>query len=101
MNDIIDNFLHFSELVQLFRIVLACLLGASIGFEREKYGRPAGLRTHMIVCVASSLANVSSANLTASFKAFIETSVYLSESFAIVSLAESITEDNSDLFTLI
>ena len=54
MNDIIDNFLHFSELVQLFRIVLACLLGASIGFEREKYGRPAGLRTHMIVCVASS-----------------------------------------------
>ena len=56
MNDIIDNFLHFSELVQLFRIILACLLGASIGFEREKYGRPAGLRTHMIVCVASSLA---------------------------------------------
>ena len=56
MNDIIDNFLHISELVQLFRIVLACLLGASIGFEREKYGRPAGLRTHMIVCVASALA---------------------------------------------
>ena len=56
MNSVIDNFLHFSELVQLFRIVIACLLGAAIGFEREKYGRPAGLRTHMIVCVASSLA---------------------------------------------
>jgi len=56
MNAWIDNLLHFDELVQLFRIILACLLGACIGFEREKYGRPAGLRTHMIVCVASSLA---------------------------------------------
>ena len=56
MNTWIDNLLHLDELVQLFRIVLACLLGACIGFEREKYGRPAGLRTHMIVCVASSLA---------------------------------------------
>jgi putative Mg2+ transporter-C (MgtC) family protein len=56
MNAWIDNLLRFDELVQLFRIVLACLLGACIGFEREKYGRPAGLRTHMIVCVASSLA---------------------------------------------
>ena len=56
MNEFIDGFLKINELVQLFRIVLACLLGASIGFEREKYGRPAGLRTHMIVCVASSLA---------------------------------------------
>lgn len=56
MNAWIDNLLHIDELVQLFRIILACLLGACIGFEREKYGRPAGLRTHMIVCVASSLA---------------------------------------------
>lgn len=56
MNAWIDNLLHFDELIQLFRIALACLLGACIGFEREKYGRPAGLRTHMIVCVASTLA---------------------------------------------
>ena len=56
MNASIDNFLKISELVQLFRVLLACLLGACIGFEREKYGRPAGLRTHMIVCAASALA---------------------------------------------
>lgn len=56
MNEWIDNFLHFDELIQVFRIVLAIILGAVIGFEREKYGRPAGLRTHMIVCVASTLA---------------------------------------------
>lgn len=56
MNEWIDNLLRFDELTQLFRIFLAIVLGASIGFEREKYGRPAGLRTHMIVCVASTLA---------------------------------------------
>lgn len=56
MNAWIDSFLIFDEFIQIFRIVLAIILGACIGFEREKYGRPAGLRTHMIVCVASTLA---------------------------------------------
>lgn len=56
MNEWIDSLLHFNELTQVFRILLAIILGAIIGFEREKYGRPAGLRTHMIVCVASTLA---------------------------------------------
>ena len=56
MNAWIDNVLHFDELIQVFRIIIAIILGAAIGFEREKYGRPAGLRTHMIVCVASTLA---------------------------------------------
>lgn len=36
-------------------IVLAILLGGAIGFERELHGRPAGLRTHMLVCLASTL----------------------------------------------
>lgn len=36
-------------------IVLAVILGGIIGFEREVHGRPAGLRTHMLVCLASAL----------------------------------------------
>lgn len=56
MNEWIDNLLHVDELIQLFRILIGIILGACIGFEREKYGRPAGLRTHMIVCAASTLA---------------------------------------------
>ena len=56
MNEWIDNSLQFDELIQIVRIFLAIVLGAVIGFEREKYGRPAGLRTHIIVCVASTLA---------------------------------------------
>jgi putative Mg2+ transporter-C (MgtC) family protein len=34
---------------------LGALLGGIIGFERYTHGRPAGFRTHIIVCVASVL----------------------------------------------
>jgi len=36
------------------RLLLAALLGAAIGFEREWRERPAGLRTHILVCLASA-----------------------------------------------
>jgi putative Mg2+ transporter-C (MgtC) family protein len=36
------------------RLLLAALFGAAIGFEREWRNRPAGLRTHILVCVASA-----------------------------------------------
>ena len=36
-------------------IVGACVAGGLIGLEREYRGRPAGLRTHILVCLASSL----------------------------------------------
>ncbi|HEY7371001.1 MAG TPA: MgtC/SapB family protein [Polyangia bacterium] len=38
----------------LVRILLGTLLGAVIGFERDLHGRPAGLRTHSIVALASA-----------------------------------------------
>ncbi|MET0295033.1 MAG: MgtC/SapB family protein [Phenylobacterium sp.] len=38
-----------------FPIAGAVLAGALIGFEREYRGRPAGFRTHILVCLASSL----------------------------------------------
>lgn len=37
------------------RIVLASLFGALIGIEREHAQRPAGLRTHVLVCVGACL----------------------------------------------
>jgi putative Mg2+ transporter-C (MgtC) family protein len=37
------------------RLLLAALLGGLIGFQREYEGRPAGLRTHMLVCVGACL----------------------------------------------
>jgi putative Mg2+ transporter-C (MgtC) family protein len=39
----------------LIRLFLGTLLGGIIGFEREAHGRPAGLRTHLLVCLASVL----------------------------------------------
>lgn len=40
--------------VIVLRLVLAALLGAAIGFDREVRNRPAGLRTHMLVAVAAT-----------------------------------------------
>lgn len=40
----------------MLRLVLAVVLGGAIGFERGRSGRPAGLRTHILVCLGSALA---------------------------------------------
>lgn len=37
------------------RLVLAALFGGIIGFERQSTKKPAGLRTHMLICVGSAL----------------------------------------------
>ena len=40
------------------RLLLAALLGAVIGFQREKSGKEAGLRTNMLISVGSALLTV-------------------------------------------
>lgn len=37
------------------RLILACVCGACIGFERSRRLKEAGIRTHVIVCLASAL----------------------------------------------
>jgi putative Mg2+ transporter-C (MgtC) family protein len=39
----------------VLRLVLGALMGGLIGVERQAHGRPAGFRTHMLVCVSSVL----------------------------------------------
>jgi len=39
----------------LLRLAMAFALGGVIGLEREIHGRPAGLRTHMLVCVGAAI----------------------------------------------
>ncbi len=39
----------------VFRLILATILSGLIGLERETHGRAAGLRTHILVCVGSTL----------------------------------------------
>jgi putative Mg2+ transporter-C (MgtC) family protein len=43
------------QAVILVRVLAAVAVGALIGFERTFHGRPAGFRTHALVCAASSL----------------------------------------------
>jgi len=56
MQDILTD--HFETALPLAEIVLrlaaAVLLGAALGIEREWRERPAGLRTHILVCIASA-----------------------------------------------
>ena len=39
----------------IFRLILAAVLGALLGTEREINNRPAGLRTHALVSLGSAL----------------------------------------------
>ncbi len=44
----------------IIRLILACILGGAIGYEREHTNRPAGFRTHILVCVGAALVMVTS-----------------------------------------
>ena len=46
---------EFNMLSVVVHVFLAMLLGGLIGIEREKSKRPAGFRTHILVCVGSCL----------------------------------------------
>jgi len=48
------------ELVTLTRLLAAAFLGAVVGFERERSGKVAGLRTHALVALGAALFTVTS-----------------------------------------
>src|SRR5260370_7451466 len=49
---------HMAEILRLALVAqvgLATLLGGAIGLERELGGKPAGLRTNILICIGSVL----------------------------------------------
>ena len=50
-----DKIITSNDLVYLFRIFLAICAGAVIGYEREHRFKVAGLRTHILISLASAL----------------------------------------------
>lgn len=42
-------------IIVLLRVCAAVLLGAVVGIERERAGKPAGLRTHMLVSLGTAI----------------------------------------------
>ena len=49
--------------ITLLQIVVAAGLGAAIGMERELGAQPAGLRTHMLVCLGAAVFTLAGADL--------------------------------------
>ena len=39
----------------IIRLLAATIFGAMVGFERERAGKPAGLRTHILVCLGTTV----------------------------------------------
>jgi len=48
------------EVEIILRLLLATALGAIIGFQRERAGKPAGLRTHVLISLGAAVFTVAS-----------------------------------------
>lgn len=55
-------------LIVIARMILACILGGVIGYERESTNRPAGFRTHILVCVGAALVMITSEYIFEQYK---------------------------------
>ena len=44
----------------ILRLLLAAALGAIIGYQRERAKKPAGLRTHVLICIGAALFTIAS-----------------------------------------
>ena len=47
--------LSATDAESIFKLLMAVFLGGVIGFDREVAHKPAGLRTHMLVCGSAAL----------------------------------------------
>ena len=52
-----------NEWIIVFRLVLSAILSGIVGFEREFHGRAAGFRTHILLCVGSTLIMLTSIHI--------------------------------------
>ncbi|HNP24879.1 MAG TPA: MgtC/SapB family protein [Panacibacter sp.] len=52
-----------TELIIVIKLIASFLLGAFIGFDREKHGRDAGIRTYAAVCIGATLFTAVAAHL--------------------------------------
>ena len=53
----------------LLRMVVAVLLGGLVGIQREKSGKPAGVRTHMLVSLATAVVVLACAGMGMAYDA--------------------------------
>lgn len=58
LGDFFANNQYYLEMI--LKLLLASVLGGIIGYQRESSHRPAGLRTHILVCIGSALVMITS-----------------------------------------
>ncbi len=58
MEAVIAYIRDFNIVSILLRFILAMILGGTIGLERGKQGRAAGMRTHIFVCLGATLSTM-------------------------------------------
>ena len=56
--DTLDYLRDINMVSIILRLSLAMIFGGIIGFDRGKKKRPAGFRTHILVCIGSALAMI-------------------------------------------
>lgn len=61
--------------ISIGKLLIAAVLGGIIGWERERRGRPAGLRTHILVCVGVTLMMLVSEHIFERYKTFAADSI--------------------------
>ena len=54
----LDDLFGSYQFTVLIKLILAAFAGGIIGLERETHGRPAGLRTHLLVAVGAALITI-------------------------------------------
>ena len=59
----LTDFLVYFDWEMITRLLVAALLGAIVGFERERSGKVAGLRTHTLVSLGAALLSIISIKL--------------------------------------
>lgn len=57
-----------TDFEMILRLILAAILSGFIGYEREVHGRAAGLRTHILVCIGSTLIMLTSMHIFEIYK---------------------------------
>lgn len=60
MLDFLDYLRDVTTVSVLFRLFLAVVCGGIIGIEREHKRRPAGFRTHILICLGASMTTLTS-----------------------------------------
>lgn len=68
-NDIINDSIINTQTI-LFRLLFSFIVGLIVGIEREQHKQPAGLRTHILICIGSTLIMLLSIYVPQTFRDF-------------------------------